>query len=78
MRRFIRHPATVPIEVSPGSTPEPSRHEAMNVSLGGLAFHAGQKLESSIYGGLRRDSSRGADPRARWVPGPGWRASPAG
>jgi hypothetical protein len=36
------------------------------------------ELESSIYGGLRRDSSRGADPRARWVPGPGWRASPAG
>ena len=42
MRQFIRHPATVPIEVSAGAAPEPALHEAMNVSLGGLAFQAGQ------------------------------------
>jgi hypothetical protein len=44
MRQFIRHPATVPIEVSAGAAPEPALHEAMNVSLGGLAFQAGQML----------------------------------
>ena len=42
MRQFIRHPATVPIEVS--ATPEPALYEARNVSLGGLAFQAGQTM----------------------------------
>ena len=44
MRRFIRHPASVPIEVRPGAVPEPALHEAMNVGLGGIAFHAGEAL----------------------------------
>jgi hypothetical protein len=44
MRQFIRHPATVPIEVSRGAAPEPELHETRNVSLGGLAFQAGQMM----------------------------------
>ncbi|HEX6012462.1 MAG TPA: PilZ domain-containing protein [Geminicoccaceae bacterium] len=44
MRQFIRHPATVPIEVSAGAAQDSALREAMNVSLGGLAFQADQMM----------------------------------
>ena len=44
MRQFIRHPTTVPIEVSTGAAPEPNLLEAKNVSLGGLAFQADRMI----------------------------------
>lgn len=49
MRRFIRHPASIPIEISicagDNAAPAHERRPALDVSLGGLAFHFFEALE---------------------------------
>ena len=44
-RRFIRHPAQIPIRVASVDDFEESIQHTQNVSLGGLAFESEQKLE---------------------------------
>jgi hypothetical protein len=45
MRRFIRHPINVPIEVSVGQTCAEDTTHTSNIGVGGLAFHFDQKLQ---------------------------------
>jgi hypothetical protein len=48
MRKFIRHPVDIPIEVSTGDwLAHPTRH-TYNVSLGGLAFKSDRELKPGI------------------------------
>jgi hypothetical protein len=45
MRRFIRHPINVPIEVSTGEArPEDTMHTS-SIGVGGLAFHSNQNIQ---------------------------------
>ena len=44
VRQFIRHPAEIPIEVSPGSQGRAFR--SRNLGMGGLAFHAAHPIKS--------------------------------
>ncbi len=41
----MRHPSNIPIEVSEGSQPELAQHAMHDVSLGGLSFDTGTRLE---------------------------------
>ncbi|WP_353571780.1 PilZ domain-containing protein [Candidatus Albibeggiatoa sp. nov. BB20] len=43
-RRFIRHPAQIPIRVASVDDIEESVQQTQNVSLGGLAFESEQKI----------------------------------
>jgi PilZ domain len=45
MRRYIRHPADIPIEVSVGDPSARAARQTRNVSLGGLAFRSEGGLE---------------------------------
>ena len=45
MRQFIRHPADIPIQVRRESHAAPGEPRTRNVSLGGLAFGSGLRLE---------------------------------
>ena len=40
MRRYIRHPSDIPIEINQQRTNNLSTENLMNVSLGGLSFHS--------------------------------------
>ena len=44
MRRFIRHPVSIPIEISAGSRSGGALHRAMNLSLGGLEFDSDTEI----------------------------------
>jgi Tfp pilus assembly protein PilZ len=44
-RRFIRHPAQIPISIASVDNIEKSVQHTQNVSLGGLAFESEQKIE---------------------------------
>ena len=48
MRRFIRHPADIPIEVSAGDQLVHAIRHLDNVSLGGLAIQSDGELEPGI------------------------------
>ena len=43
-RRFIRHPADIPIEIRRSGDPPSARPRAYDVSLGGLAFQTNARL----------------------------------
>lgn len=45
MRRFIRHPVNVPIEVSDGQVCLEDSTHTSDIGLGGLAFHFDKKLQ---------------------------------
>lgn len=45
MRRFVRHAASIPIEVRTRFDPSWPSGDARNVSHGGLAFHTDQAME---------------------------------
>ncbi|HEY3300355.1 MAG TPA: PilZ domain-containing protein [Methylophilaceae bacterium] len=45
MRRFIRHPVNVPIEVSAGQASLIDCAHTSDIGLGGLAFHCDKKLQ---------------------------------
>ena len=53
MRQFIRHPASIPIEVGTGGEPAHASHHAHNVGLCGLAFRAGRELEPGTVVNVR-------------------------
>ena len=40
MRKYIRHPADIPIEIYPEESSDLVMENMMNVSLGGLSFHS--------------------------------------
>lgn len=45
MRKFIRHPADIPLEFSLDGQDELRREYMLNASCGGLCFHSGKQLE---------------------------------
>ncbi len=49
MRKYIRHPSDIPIEVDPVETQEHLTENLVNVSIGGLSFHS---LEPLLIGKL--------------------------
>lgn len=57
MRRFIRHPSNIPIEISSCSStdapPSYRKSQVMDVSLGGLAFDSERPLELGTLVALR-------------------------
>jgi len=44
MRKYIRHPSDIPIEVDQVETSEHAIESLVNVSLGGLSFHSKERL----------------------------------
>ncbi|MEX0729649.1 MAG: PilZ domain-containing protein [Aquisalimonadaceae bacterium] len=48
MRRFVRHPAAIPIEVRASGQPAHALRDVSNVSLGGLAFQSDIALEPGV------------------------------
>lgn len=40
MRKYIRHPSDIPIEINNHQVQNPSTESLVNVSLGGLSFHS--------------------------------------
>ncbi|MHB1170205.1 MAG: PilZ domain-containing protein [Longimicrobiales bacterium] len=55
-RRFIRHTADVPIEVSTVAGQPPHRHTGVNVSIGGLSFLSDEDLDVGTLVDIRIDS----------------------
>lgn len=53
MRRFIRHPAGIPIEVSAGNRLVHATRQIHDVGLGGLAFQSDRELEPGDIVALR-------------------------
>lgn len=53
MRHFMRHPASMPIEVSALHTELQALSHLCNVSIGGLAFEAKQEVEAGSIISLR-------------------------
>ena len=53
MRHFMRHPASMPIEVSALHTELQALSHLCNVSIGGLAFEASQEVEAGSIISLR-------------------------
>lgn len=53
IRKFIRHPSSIPIQVSTEASssqnPVQARHELSNISLGGLAFIADHAIAVGQY-----------------------------
>ncbi|WP_137937411.1 PilZ domain-containing protein [Chitinivorax sp. B] len=45
MRQFIRHPASVPIEITSCESSQLATGEALNISVGGLAFGSTRRAE---------------------------------
>ena len=46
MRRFIRHPANIPIEIESRGASLTTPHQTSNLSLGGLAFRSDQAFST--------------------------------
>jgi hypothetical protein len=53
MRQFIRHPATIPIEVASDDPRAPGTPQLRNVSLGGLAFESDVRFEPEAIVNVR-------------------------
>ena len=46
MRRYIRHPSDIPVEIEPILTPSPRERDRLsNVSLGGIAFNSTNRFD---------------------------------
>ncbi len=53
MTRFIRHPAEIPIEVKVHGQSAYATHNAVNLSIGGLAFRCDRELEPGDIAEIR-------------------------
>lgn len=53
MRKYIRHPADIPIEISSKATMNQSTDNLVNVSLGGLSFISGEEQAIGSHISLR-------------------------
>ncbi len=53
MRQFMRHPATITIEITAGSELDHASRHSRNVGLGGLAFQSDRPLARGVVIDLR-------------------------
>lgn len=53
MRRYIRHPAGVPIEVRASGQPTHDVHHTVNLGIGGLAFRSEREFSQGERVGIR-------------------------
>lgn len=58
MRKFIRHPADIPIEIHDLSLAAPREEKLNNISTGGLSLQAGQYLEKGTLVDIKIPVSR--------------------